>query len=74
MLVIAQSAPAPALPAANSESFIIGRAHLFEVSYALRNGARGTMNIISRSRAGAIGRVANTYGEQLRAASARVLS
>lgn len=74
MLVIAQSAPAPIIPAANSEFFALQPARLFQVTYVLRNGHKGTLNIISRTRAGAIGRVNSTYADQVRIASARVVS
>ena len=62
------------LTAANREHFALQPARLFQVSYILRNGDRGVMDIISRSRSGALGRVTATYAEQVRFASARVVS
>lgn len=59
--------------AANDDSYVLEPARLYEVRYTLRDGSTGQLSVISRSRAGALGRVQRDQGPNLRLVSARVL-
>lgn len=59
--------------AANDESYVLEPARLYDVRYTLRDGSTGQLSVISRSRAGAIGRVQRDHGPNLRLVSARAL-
>lgn len=43
--------------------------HAYVAKYALRNGARGTLHVISRNSCGVVVRVLDLFGTQLRGVS-----
>jgi hypothetical protein len=69
-----QTAPTDLGRAANESSFVRRPAHLFEVRYQFRNGHKSEVSMISTTRTGAILRVIEMFGEQLRICDAKVLS
>ncbi len=66
--------PAPVLPPANDGNFAKPRsARFIRVRYKLRNGAEQSLVVMHESTSGAIVRVIDLFGEQLRTCSARAL-
>ena len=60
--------------AANEGQFALKPARLIEVSYRLKNGTKGSVPMISRTRGGAMERVMAMFEDQIRMCSARVMS